>query len=114
MDRARAANTRPLRPCTLRQDDHYEGFARIHKNNLINHGVIPAVFADPSDYDKIDQEDELSIENLRESLKNREFIVTDETKGFTFKARLEVSDLEADILLAGGKLRYTKKRLAEA
>ena len=91
-----------------------KGFARIHKNNLINHGVIPAVFADPSDYDKIDQEDELSIENLRESLKNREFIVTDETKGFTFKARLEVSDLEADILLAGGKLRYTKKRLAEA
>lgn len=46
-----------------------KGFARIHKNNLINHGVIPAVFADPSDYDKIDQEDELSIENLRESLK---------------------------------------------
>ena len=91
-----------------------KGFARIHKNNLINHGVIPAVFADPSDYDKIDQEDELSIENLRESLKNREFIVTDETKVFTFKARLEVSDLEADILLAGGKLRYTKKRLAEA
>ena len=58
-----------ITPCTLRQDDHYEGFARIHKNNLINHGVIPAVFADPSDYDKIDQEDELSIENLRESLK---------------------------------------------
>lgn len=90
-----------------------KGFARIHKNNLINHGIIPAVFVNPADYDKIDQEDELAIRGLRQQLKDRLFTVEDKTKHVTFQAKLEVSDLEADILLAGGKLRYTKKMLEE-
>jgi aconitate hydratase len=91
-----------------------KSFARIHKANLINHGIIPAVFADPADYDKIDQSDVLTIHGLRDHMPEKELTVEDETKHFSFKIRLELSDLEVQILLAGGKLRYTRKLLAES
>ena len=41
-----------------------KSIARIHKGNLVNHGVIPMLFEDPADYDRLDQNDELEFENL--------------------------------------------------
>jgi aconitate hydratase len=88
-----------------------KSFARIHKNNLINHGIIPAVFTNPSDYDILQQSDELHIDALPDQMKQKQLTITDQTTGKTFTARLELSDKEVDILLAGGLLRFAKKQL---
>lgn len=85
-----------------------KSFARIHKGNLINHGVIPAVFADKTAYDRIDLDDTFQIHTLRQQMKAKTIQVEDVTKGFTFTVNLELTDQEVEILLAGGKLRYYK------
>ena len=88
-----------------------QSIARIHKGNLINHGIIPMIFEDPADYDKIEQGDELEINGLLEQMQTREVEVRDNTKGVTFKARLELSDSELEVISCGGQLRYLKKQL---
>ena len=90
-----------------------KSIARIHKGNLVNHGIIPMLFEDPADYDKIDQMDELEIENLREQIKTREVVIKDKDKNVTFKAKLDLSDSELEVILCGGQLRYLKHQLEE-
>ena len=90
-----------------------KSIARIHKGNLLNHGIIPMVFADPADYDRVDQEDTLEIHNLLDQMQTREVEITDVTKGFTFRARLELSDSELEVISCGGQLRYLKRQLEE-
>ncbi len=86
-----------------------KSFARIHKNNLINHGVMPLVFVDTADYEKIDEMDALVIEDAPEQIRSREITVQNKTKGTAFKALLELSDDEIEIILSGGQLPYIKK-----
>ena len=88
-----------------------KSIARIHKGNLINHGIIPMIFENPADYDKIEQGDELEINGLLEQMQTKEVEVRDNTKGVTFKARLELSDSELEVISCGGQLRYLKKQL---
>ena len=90
-----------------------KSIARIHKGNLINHGIIPMVFADPADYDKLDLLDELEIEDLLDQMKTREVEIKDLTKGISFKAKLELSDNELEVILSGGQLRHLQKQLKE-
>ena len=90
-----------------------KSIARIHKGNLVNHGIIPMLFADPSDYDKIDQEDELEFNNLLDQIPTRKVTVTDKTKRFDFEVNLDLSDTEVEVVLSGGQLAYLKKKLAE-
>ena len=90
-----------------------KSIARIHKGNLINHGIIPMVFADPADYDKLDLLDELEVEGLLDQMKTREVTIKDLTKGISFKAKLELSDNELEVILSGGQLRHLQKQLKE-
>lgn len=90
-----------------------KSIARIHKGNLVNHGIIPMIFADPADYDKLELMDELEIENLREQLKIRKVTVRDKTKDVSFQAKVELSDSELEVILCGGQLRYLKEQLAK-
>ena len=90
-----------------------KSIARIHKGNLINHGIIPMVFADPADYDKLDMLDELEVEGLLDQMKTREVEIKDLTKGISFKAKLELSDNELEVILSGGQLRHLQKQLKE-
>ena len=90
-----------------------KSIARIHKGNLINHGIIPMVFADPADYDKLDLLDELEVEGLLDQMKTREVEIKDLTKGISFKAKLELSDNELEVILSGGQLRHLQKQLKE-
>lgn len=90
-----------------------KSIARIHKGNLVNHGVIPMLFENPADYDKIDLLDELEIDNLLDQIPTREVVVKDVTKGFEFKVKLDLSDNEVEVVLSGGQLRYLKKQLGE-
>ena len=90
-----------------------KSIARIHKGNLLNHGIIPMIFADPADYDRVELEDTLEIHNLLDQMQTREVEITDVTKGFNFKARLELSDSELEVISCGGQLRYLKRQLEE-
>ena len=88
-----------------------KSIARIHKGNLVNHGVIPMLFENPEDYDKIDLLDELEIDGLLDEIPTREVLVKNVTKNFTFKVKLDLSDNEVEVVLSGGQLRYLKKQL---
>ncbi len=65
-----------------------KSIARIHKGNLVNHGIIPMLFANPADYDRIDQEDEIEFENLLDQITTRKVTVKDKTKDFHLKLHL--------------------------
>ncbi|NLI89257.1 MAG: aconitate hydratase [Epulopiscium sp.] len=87
-----------------------KSFARIHKANLINSGIVPLVFETPSDYDNIDVMDELEIENAREQIESgKEVIVTNKTKNQEYTTILDVSDRERTMLLYGGKINMIKE-----
>ena len=90
-----------------------KSIARIHRGNLINHGVIPMLFADPADYDKLEQEDELEINGLLDQMPGRMVEIRDVTKDFTFKVKLDLSDSELEVITAGGQLRHLQKQLKE-
>lgn len=87
-----------------------KSFARIHMANLINAGIVPLTFVNEADYDKINQLDELKIDNLKEAVINADTVkVTDVTKGFDFDVKLDFSQRRRDMLVAGGLLNYTKE-----
>lgn len=86
-----------------------KSFARIHMANLINAGIIPMTFADEADYDRIDQMDELSMKDVTAQIKAGDTItVTNVTKGFDFTVKVELSERQKEMLIAGGLLNYTK------
>ena len=74
-----------------------KSIACIHKGNLVNHGVIPMLFEDGADYERLEQTDELHIDNLREQIAARRVQITDKTKGFSFWAKLELTDKEIEV-----------------
>ncbi|MCD8011002.1 MAG: aconitate hydratase [Lachnospiraceae bacterium] len=90
-----------------------KSIARIHKGNLVNHGIIPMLFEDPASYHTIDQLDVLEIEHLTEQIPTRRVAVRNVTKGTTFYVTLDLSENEIDVVLSGGQLRYLRKQLAE-
>jgi aconitate hydratase len=85
-----------------------KSFARIHRANLINWGLVPLEFDDPADYDGIQRDDVLRFTDLRDALQaGRRVPVTDERTGATFHTRCVLTPRERDILLAGGLLAQT-------
>jgi len=84
---------------------------RIHKANLINFCVVPIEFIDPADYDNINENDELTIENIITAVKDSDSVnIINNTTGQSFKAALKLSKRDREILLAGGLLSYTKQK----
>lgn len=88
-----------------------KSFARIHMANLVNSGIIPMTFENEVDYDEIDMEDELLIENAREQLKaGGSIVVRNVTKGKEIKVNVSLSERQLEIILAGGLINYTKQQ----
>ena len=86
-----------------------KSFARIHAANLVNFGILPLVFDDPADYDRVAQGDELEATDVREALKRGpEIRLRNLTRGSEFTARHSLSPRQVDVLLAGGALNYVK------
>ncbi len=86
-----------------------KSFARIHKTNLVNFGILPLTFVNATDYDKIKQEDVLEISDVRKGLKaGGRLKVRNASQGYDFEAQFDLSPRQIDILLAGGQLNYTK------
>ena len=89
-----------------------KSFARIHRSNLINAGILPLTFVNEADYDAISEGDELMIENVIESVKNGgEMTVVNKTNGKRIAVNCDLSGRAKDIILAGGLLNYTKENL---
>ncbi len=87
-----------------------KSFARIHKSNLINAGILPLTFVNPDDYDKIAQGDELVIKDVKAKLeKDEPIVVTDVTKGVDIPVDCELTDRTKAIIIAGGLLDYTRE-----
>ncbi|AEM77993.1 aconitate hydratase [Thermoanaerobacter wiegelii] len=88
-----------------------KSFARIHKANLINSGILPLTFVDEKDYENIEVGDVLKIENTVEQVKRGGRItVKNQTKGTTFEVNLDVSDRNREVLIAGGMINYVKSK----
>jgi len=87
-----------------------KSFARIHMANLINSGILPLVFKNEADYDRIDLEDEIVIsDSIDKVLGEKSFILENKTKGFEFEVLLEASERLKEVIVQGGLLNYTKK-----
>ena len=85
-----------------------KSFARMHKANLINSGIIPLTFKNEDDYDKISQGDMLRLENISDSVTSlTSAMLYNVTKDETYELDLELSERARSILLAGGMLNYT-------
>ncbi|MBN1345797.1 MAG: aconitate hydratase [Phycisphaerae bacterium] len=84
---------------------------RIHKANLINFGIVPLIFESAKDYDRIEQEDEVGIEGLRESIERGDetVIMKIPARGVEISCRLELTGRQRTMLLAGGLLNATRE-----
>lgn len=87
-----------------------KSFARIHLANLINFGLLPLIFYDKNDYDKIDEMDELRIENVQSLYESLDLKITNITKSQKYKVHAPLSKDDIDILMAGGALNYIRNQ----
>ena len=90
-----------------------KSFARIHRANLINAGILPLTFVNENDYDSISLSDEILIENIKSQIENgkTEIEIMNKTNGKSIKVLCELSGRAKDIILAGGLLNYTREQL---
>ena len=86
-----------------------KSFARIHVANLINAGILPLTFENPEDYDTLEQDAMLRLDDIRAGMKAGKITVTDTAHGTTFTACCNLTERQQAILLAGGLLNYTKE-----
>ena len=89
-----------------------KSFARIHKANLVNAGILPLTFENEADYDKISQSDTLEFSDLRNAVaKDSVIYATLSSTGEKIPLNLELSERERKIILDGGLLDYTRELL---
>ena len=89
-----------------------KSFARIHRANLINNGILPLTFQKEKDYHLIEQGDEVSIANIgRQLVENPQqiIIMVNSTKNLAIPLRADLTERQLEIILAGGLLNLTKK-----
>ena len=86
-----------------------KSFARIHKANLINNGIITLVFENLDDYDKINVMDELEIKDALTQINSNIVIVTNKTKGEEYRMIFDVTDRQRNMIRYGGLLNLVKK-----
>ena len=85
-----------------------KSFARIHHTNLVNFGIIPLLFESPADYEKLQQDDLLVIEKLREQLDQGSVSITNRTQGYRFTATHQLTLRQLRIIKAGGLLNLAR------
>jgi aconitate hydratase len=88
-----------------------KSFARIHKANLCNFGIIPLTFKDAGDYDRIDKGSKVVFPHVRTRIENGEREIPVEVDGFSIVTLFDVSDRQRGQILAGGALNAVKEEL---
>ncbi|SDZ09689.1 aconitate hydratase [Tindallia californiensis] len=87
-----------------------KSIARIHKANLINFGILPLIFRDKKDYEYIARDDELEVVQIINQIKNKKISIRNNTQNLIIETVLDISDREAELLIAGGRLNYVKQK----
>ena len=88
-----------------------KSFARIHRANLINAGIIPLEFADENDYNNIELGDNLYIEDIRGQIAaDNGITIINKSKNVEIKTNCVLTERQKDIILAGGLLNYTMSK----
>lgn len=92
-----------------------KSFARIHRANLINAGILPLTFVNEADYDKINQGDEIVLADVRADVEAdmSKLIVVNKTTGVEIPVLCELTGRTKGIILAGGLLDYTREQLSK-
>lgn len=86
-----------------------KSFARIHRSNLINFGILPLQFEDPEDYGKMENGDRLAIRDLNKTVSgSQKYIIENTTQGYTFTVISTLNNREQEIIKKGGLLPYTR------
>jgi aconitate hydratase len=88
-----------------------KSFARIHWANLVNFGILPLLFENEADYDRLKQDDQLEITGVREAVGAGKFLrVKNVTQGFEFPVKYNLSERQRQIMLAGGLLNFVRNQ----
>ncbi|MGA1873142.1 MAG: aconitate hydratase [Thermoplasmatota archaeon] len=86
-----------------------KSFARIHRANLVNFGILPLTFRDPLDFDKVEQGDSLKLEI---GSLDQELVLEVENKGLRIPLQHDLSEREIEVMKQGGTLNYTRSKIA--
>ncbi|MFA5516364.1 MAG: aconitate hydratase, partial [Desulfuromonadales bacterium] len=89
-----------------------KSFARIHKANLCNFGILPLVFRDPADYDLFEKGMTVTFPDIRQRLERGDTEIPVQLAGREIVTVLAVSERERKHLIAGGALNFVKRQLA--
>ncbi len=88
-----------------------KSFARIHWNNLINFGILPLVFVNPDDYDRVDQGDQLEIRDARQAIQSGTAVTLyNKTKNIEIPLQHTLTPRQISIMLDGGLLNHIRKQ----
>jgi len=91
-----------------------KSFARIHRANLINFGIMPLTFTNPEDYEKVERGDILKLNGLIEAIREKqEYEVINLSKNNSFKVYSNLNERERELLLSGGLLPYVRKKVIQ-
>ncbi|QHI73129.1 aconitate hydratase [Aminipila terrae] len=85
-----------------------KSFARIHRSNLINSGIMPLVFENPADYDDFAIGQKLVIENAKQQVKENVIVIKNIDNGKEYRTLTNFSDLEINMIICGGKINSIK------
>jgi aconitate hydratase len=90
-----------------------KSYARIHESNLVNFGIVPLRFADPNDYESVQQGDELEMPDVRAAIaEGRAVIARNKTRKAQYGLAPKLSPRQIQMLLAGGLTNYLKRKWA--
>jgi aconitate hydratase len=91
-----------------------KSFARIHRANLINFGILPLIFVNPEDYFKVEQGDILGASNLIKIVEgDQKYEIFNHTKNISFEVYSNLNTKEKELILSGGLLPYVRKKVLE-
>jgi len=88
-----------------------KSIARIHRQNLVNFGIIPLLFSDPADYEALEPDSQLGMENLQSIEPGKPIAIRDRTQERSFHVRHDLSSRQIEILQEGGLLNWVKTRM---
>ncbi len=87
-----------------------KGFARIHRQNLINFGILPLIFDDPADYDGIEKGAVVRLKNLRRQLRGNQAVTLEAAvSGRSISTHHQLSERQVEIVLTGGLINWMKE-----
>ncbi len=90
-----------------------KSFARIHKSNLCNFGILPLTFKDPADYDKMAKGMKVTFNNIRQRIERGDREIPVEVDGAVIMTKLDVSDRQRKHLLSGGTLNFVREQITK-